>query len=106
MRPASLTRAIGQHNGRSLQDKGQTLNYVQSLIRFFSELGISAGEFLASYNSDATLNKLELAELANQDYQIQATLTLYVAGRFGITATTAGGFQEMLKVADYLIDTP
>jgi len=91
---------------QAMQEQGQTLEDELSLIRFFSELGISASEFLAAFNSDVTLDKLQLAEQANQDYQIQATPTLYVAGRFGITATTAGGFQEMLKVADYLIDTP
>ena len=86
----------------AMQDRDQSLDDEQSLIRFFSELGMSASNFLAAFNSEITLSKVSLAEFANQNYQIQATPTLYVDGRYGITATTAAEFQEILTVAGYL----
>jgi thiol:disulfide interchange protein DsbA len=86
------------------QGNKEALNDQLLLTRVFSALGISAAEFRAAYNSEATLDSITQAEQANRDYQIQATPTLFVKGKYGITATTAGGYPEMLEVADYLLE--
>ncbi len=81
-----------------------TVTNEQELQRFFETIGISAADFLRAYHSETILQQLEQAEALNRDYQVQSTPALFVGGKYGISPLGAGGFQEMLAVADFLIE--
>ena len=86
-----------------LERDAPSITNEQELQQFFSTLGVTDEEFLRAYHSQATLDLLQAAELANRAYQIQATPSVFVAGRYGISPASAGGLQEMLEVADFLL---
>ena len=75
------------------------------LMEIFEQLGISPDEFTFAYNSPTALDRLQQAEQQNFDYQIQSTPSMFIGGRYGISPAGAGGYSQMLEVADYLIDS-
>lgn len=82
----------------------ETISDEEELMQFFQEIGISAAEFQRAYNSAATLESLEQADAENFAYQLQSTPAMFVAGRYGISPGGAGGFRQMLEVANFLIE--
>lgn len=81
-----------------------TITNEEELQLFFGTIGISAAEFLRAYYSETTMQLLEQAEMLNRTYNIQSTPVLFIAGKYGISPQGAGGLQEMLEVADFLIE--
>lgn len=81
-----------------------TVRNEEDLQRFFESLGVSASEFYFAYESDTVETLLQQAEALNRAYQVQSTPTIYVGGRFSISPANAGGFSEVIEVANFLID--
>lgn len=88
----------------AFQKNNSTINSEQDLQLFFEGFGVSALEFMRLFHSDVLQERIQQAEQANNDYQIQSTPSLFVAGKYAISPQTAGGLEEMLEVADYLLE--
>lgn len=88
----------------AFQKDNSTINSEQDLQLFFEDFGVSALEFMRAFHSDALQERILLAEQSNNDYQVQSTPSMFVAGKFAISPQTAGGLEEMLLVADYLLE--
>ncbi len=84
------------------QDRA-TINNENDLREFFQRYGVSPARFDAVFNSEEIRQLVENAETSNQFYDVQATPTIFVHGRYQISGQ-AGGHQEMLNVTDYLIE--
>lgn len=83
-------------NGRRLLDRA-------SIRAFFVEHGADGAAFDAAFGSDRVTAKVGEATALMQAYRVASVPSLGVAGRYWLSARTAGGQKQMLEVTDYLI---
>jgi len=88
----------------ALHRDNQVLEDLPSMVSLFAGLGISQQQFLTAYNSEATARRVREAEQINQELVIQSAPTLIVDCRYRISPNVEVGQQEMVEVAQYLID--
>lgn len=69
---------------------------------FFKSCGISQVDFDRVFNSFSVRTKVNQAANKISDYGVVQTPTMYVNGKYVVT-TSAGGYQQMLEVVDYLV---
>lgn len=79
------------------------LNSEEIIGTIFERLGVDKDQFRQVFHSDEVNTKVTRAESMLRNFQVRATPTLIVEGKYLVTPTTAGSFQEMLNVADYLL---
>jgi len=77
---------------------------VEDLADFYAPLGIEKEQFIKLYDSFAVNMKLKQGESRLRSYGITGVPTMVVNGKYRVTAGSAGGHEEMLKVVDYLIE--
>jgi len=77
---------------------------VEDLADFYVPLGIEKEKFIKLYDSFAVNMKLKQGESRLRSYGITGVPAMVVNGKYRITAGSAGGHEEMLKVVDYLIE--
>ena len=77
---------------------------VEDLADFYVPLGIDKDKFIKLYDSFAVNMKLKQGESRLRSYGITGVPAMVVNGKYRVTAGSAGGHEEVLKVVDYLID--
>lgn len=76
----------------------------EALADFYADFGIEREEFTKLYDSFAVNMKLKQGDSKLRSYQITGVPSMVVNGKYRVTAQSAGGHQQMLKVVDYLIE--
>ncbi len=76
----------------------------ESLERFFIAQGVSEEDFREAYNSFSVDTKTRQAAILSKEYGITGVPSMIVNGRFRTSARFTGGYEEMLKVVDHLVD--
>ena len=84
-------------NPRGLSDK-------ESLGEFFAEQGVDREKFDKAFDSFGVNAKMDRGQSIVRGARITGVPALIVNGKYTITASTAGSHENMLKVADYLIE--
>jgi len=79
------------------------LNNVEQLSAFFAELGVDEAKFKKAYQSFGVNSQVKQADARARGYKITGTPEMVVDGKYRVSARTAGGQVEMLKVVDYLV---
>ncbi|QCF27296.1 thiol:disulfide interchange protein DsbA/DsbL [Hydrocarboniclastica marina] len=85
------------NNPRALSDK-------QSLADFFAEQGVDREKFNKTFDSFGVNAKLDRSKSVIRGARLTGVPALIVNGRYTVTAGMAGGHEEMLQVADHLIE--
>lgn len=75
-----------------------------SIKDFFIKNGVDKGEFIKVYESDETEDKVKKAFVMGQRYKITGVPAVIVNGKYMVSGSTAGSFENMLKVIDQLTD--
>ena len=83
---------------------GQKIGDEDSLAKFFAKYGVAEADFREAYNSFSVDTKTRQAMTASKNYGISGVPSLIVNGKFRTSARLAGSFEEMLKIADELVD--
>ncbi|WP_430460669.1 thiol:disulfide interchange protein DsbA/DsbL [Thalassolituus sp. LLYu03] len=65
--------------------------------------GVSAADFDKAYDSFTVKSRMKQGDQRIRAFKIDGVPALIIQGKYVITASTAGGQDQMLKVADYLI---
>lgn len=86
----------------ALNVKRMKLGNEDQLAEFFAEHGVDEEAFRKAFNSFGVKSKVKQADARARGYQITGTPAVVVEGKYLITAK--GGFEEILKVADFLIE--
>lgn len=81
----------------------RTLDTEEQLRDFFAEHGVNKDEFTKNYNSFAVETRVGRAKMMVSRYGVDGVPAIIVNGKYRISARTAGGNAEMLKVIDYLV---
>lgn len=74
------------------------------IAEFFTSYGVDKKDFNKVFESDVVKKQAELAEQRVRDYKPVGVPEIIVNGKYRIDRMKAGGMQEMLAVADYLIE--
>lgn len=74
------------------------------LADLFAAYGVDREKFKDTFNSFGVTSQVKQADARARSYHIEGTPELIVNGKYRISAGKAGGQQEMLDVADFLID--
>ena len=73
------------------------------LIDFADEVGIDEDEFAEHYDSNETEVKLKQAFLLARNARITGVPSLIVNGKYLISSSSAGSFEQMIATLDHLI---
>jgi thiol:disulfide interchange protein DsbA len=88
---------------KALNVERKKLASESELADFFEAYGVDKETFEKTFNSFGVNSAVARADARTRGYKITGTPELVVQGKYRISASMAGGQEEMLKVADYLI---
>jgi protein dithiol oxidoreductase (disulfide-forming) len=71
---------------------------------FVEHTGVKAEDFDGAFNGFAADSRFRMGENAIREMGIASVPTIVVDGKFYTTPRFGGGFDEMLKVTDYLVE--
>lgn len=80
-----------------------TLSQEKVLSEWAGKQGLDRDQFMAIYRSDAIREKVELSRRMTIDYEIKATPTLVVDGRFLTSSGMTDGVPRVIPVLDGMI---
>ena len=75
-----------------------------SIRKFFLKHGVDKGEFKKIYNSEEIDTKAKQAFVMGQRYKVTGVPAIIVNGKYMVSGSTAGSFENVLKVIDSLVD--
>lgn len=88
----------------ALHKQGKELKDPEEMAEFLAEQGVDADAFLNTYNSFAVKGQMAKARQLARAYQITGVPVLIVNGKYRFDVRSAGGEEQLLQVANYLID--
>lgn len=89
----------------AIHQQHRNLDSEAAIQAFFTQqTGIMPDVFASTYGGFAVDSRVRRAEELSKRYGVASTPTLVIGGRYMVNASTAGGFTEMLKITDFLID--
>jgi len=80
------------------------LDTEEQMRDFFAENGVDKKDFIKTYNSFAVGTRLRRAKTMSSRYGISGVPAIIVAGKYRLSAQTAGSNAEMLKVINFLVE--
>lgn len=75
-----------------------------AIKKFFVSHGVDAAEFTSAYESDEIKTKVKQAYIMGQRYKLTGVPAVIVNGKYMVSGSTAGSFENVLKVTDQLVD--
>ncbi|ABC27901.1 Thiol-disulfide isomerase and thioredoxins [Hahella chejuensis KCTC 2396] len=82
----------------------QSLNSEDDLAKFFAQYDVEEAQFKKAYNSFSVKSKVEQAASRALSARATGVPALVVNGKYRIDAIRGGTYEDMLKVADFLIE--
>ncbi len=79
------------------------LDSEDELAAFFAKYGVADEDFRKAFNSFGVASQVRQADARARSTAIEGTPELLVNGKYRISGSLAGGQEEMLDVAEYLI---
>ena len=80
------------------------LNTEEAMRDLFAENGVDKKDFIKTYNSFAVGTRLRRAKTMTSRYGIDGVPAIIVAGKYRLSAKSAGSNAEMLKVINFLVE--
>ncbi|MTI12512.1 thiol:disulfide interchange protein DsbA/DsbL [Sansalvadorimonas verongulae] len=87
----------------SIHVDGNRLNTREDQVNFVKRFGVSEADFDKAHNSFGVRNQLRQADAFIRGADIPGVPTLVINGKYRLSAGSAGGQDELLKVAEFLI---
>ena len=87
----------------AIHKEHKKLDTPEAMADFLATQGVDREKFLSTYNSFAVKGQVEKDKKLAMAYQITGVPTMVVDGKYRFDLGSAGGPDEALKVADYLI---
>lgn len=93
---SAIFQAIHNQNNRLADEK--------AMIKLVTQYGVDEDEFRKTWASPGVKLKMTQAKRLAKAYRASGVPTLIVNGKYRIEGSMAGSFEEMLNIAEYLID--
>jgi len=88
----------------ALAGEHRRLNTPDTLADFVAEHGVDRAAFLKSYNSFGVNALMQKAQSKIRGARITGVPALIVNGKYRISGSDAGSYENMLKIADFLVE--
>ncbi|MFK5971508.1 MAG: thiol:disulfide interchange protein DsbA/DsbL [Candidatus Marithrix sp.] len=88
---------------KAIHDDNRNMNSKEALQRLFSKHGVSVEDFNDTYDSFWVTTQINRAKTMTKGYGIGGVPVIIVAGKYRLTSEMANGYDEMMKILDYLI---
>ncbi len=88
---------------KAIHDDNRDMNNKRSLQKLFSKHGVSVKDFNDTYDSFWVTTQINRAKTMTKGYGIGGVPVIIVNGKYRLTSEMANGYNEMMKVLDYLI---
>ncbi len=88
----------------AIHKQGRQLNDEASIEKIFVDKGVKAEDFKKAFNSFTVDNQVRRGEMLGQAYAVAGVPAIAVAGKYWITAAMAGSYENMLEVAQFLVN--
>lgn len=89
----------------AIHERRNPMGEVSDIAALFAQhAGIDEATFMNTFNSFSVDSKVRRAAQLTRDYKLTGVPSLVVNGKHRTTASQAGGYGEMLKVAEELAD--
>ncbi len=75
-----------------------------AMKKFFVAQGVDKNEFLKIYGSEEIDIKAKQAYVMGQRYKLTGVPAIIVNGKYMVSGSTAGSFENVLKITDSLVD--
>ena len=85
-----------------IHDQGRGLHDLDSMARYFAANDIDEKKFRESFKSFAVETKINRAKQLVRQYQITGVPSVIVDGEYKISASTAGGYPQLIGVIENL----
>lgn len=89
---------------QAIHAEGMQLNTPAAMAKFFSQFGVDPEVFAKTYESFGVRASVQQAEARGRAYRATGVPTLIINGKYRIEGSMAGSNDNMLRVADFLID--
>ena len=76
----------------------------KALKKFFAKQGVDEDEFTKVYESEEVDTQVKQAFVMGQRYKVTGVPAIIVNGKYLVSASSAGSFENMLKITDSLVD--
>jgi thiol:disulfide interchange protein DsbA len=76
---------------------------IDTMAKFYSKYGVSAADFVATANSFSVKMKMKRADDLQKSYGVEGTPTIVVNGKYRFDGVSAGGYPQMVELAQYLV---
>ncbi|MCB1744462.1 MAG: thiol:disulfide interchange protein DsbA/DsbL [Gammaproteobacteria bacterium] len=87
-----------------IHNKGKPMNTPEALRNFFTERGVSAEQFDKTFDSFAVDTKLRQSKVMQGRYGISGTPTVVVNGKYRVSGSTAGSYDNVIAVINALAE--
>lgn len=88
----------------ALHDEHKRLQSMDDMAEFHAQFGVDADEFKSTASSFPVESRMRMGKAAVGKWQIRATPTLVINGKYRVSPRRGGTYDEMLQVADMLIE--
>ena len=89
---------------KAFQEQKKRLDQPDVLFAWVAEQGVDRARFEAVYKSFSMDSQLRQAVQLQDQYQVEGTPAMGIAGRYYTDVTQAGGFERMIQITNRLIE--
>lgn len=76
---------------------------ISDIAKFYAKYGVDPKQFVATAKSFAINTKMKRADQLIKNWQVNSTPTIVIDGKYRYTANTAGGYEQMLEMTQWLV---
>jgi thiol:disulfide interchange protein DsbA len=87
-----------------IHNKKNYMKTLDALTVFVQEYGVERSEFIDAMNSFTVENQVRKATKLVTDYKLNGVPAVAVNGKYLISASMAGSYDNMIKIMNYLIE--
>lgn len=88
----------------AIHEQGRRLRDAESMARFLAQHDVDADKFKNAYDSLYVETKIKRAEQMGRQYGAHSVPQVIVNGKYRISASDAGGHENLLRVVDMLVE--
>lgn len=89
---------------QAIHNQGERLADVNAMVKLLKQYGVDEDEFRKTWASPGVKLKIAQAKRLARTYRATGVPTLIVNGKYRIEGGMAGSFEDMLNIADYLVE--
>lgn len=87
-----------------LHNRKKRLDSIDALADFVSKHGVDRSEFIDAMNAFSVENNIRKATRQVSNYKINGVPAIAVNGKYLVTGTMAGDYENMIKIMQYLVE--